>query len=144
MIKVAIDTNVLMDYLFEGRPCKEEAKTIMLAGSKGLVDICVSTQSIIDAAYMARKHGVEYARFQQVIAQLRVFLRITAIDEIDLCWALTHHTGDFEDDMQYASAYNNVCDYFITRDKELQNLNDPLCPMTVITPDDFVAAMQSA
>lgn len=142
MVKIAVDTNILMDFLFRDRPCREEAKTIMLAGSKGLLDICVSTQSIIDAAYMAHKYGVDYHQFQDIISQLRVYVRVTAVDEIDLSWALTHHSGDFEDDMQYASAYNNVCDYFITRDQALLKLNDPFCPMTVITPDDFVAAMQ--
>ncbi len=80
--------------------------------------------------------------FKSVLQQLRTFTKILSIEELDLLWAIEHHSGDFEDDAQYASAYNGVCDYFITRDKALLEQNSPLCPMTVISPSDFVAAME--
>lgn len=143
-MRVAIDTNILLDVLLENRPHKTEAEQILSAASKGLFQVQISTQSLIDASYIAKKHGVDFASFSKSVNHLRAYLKISAIDWIDLSWALTNHSGDFEDDAQYANAYNSVCDMFITRNKRLTEFNDdPLCPMTVISPEDFVAAMMA-
>jgi predicted nucleic acid-binding protein len=143
MVRVFLDTNVLMDWISDERPGNNMAKTIVSAAEDKRLSITVSTQSLIDAAYSFRKSGLSFEKFENYIAYLHKYTRIVGIDEIDLLWAMSHHSGDFEDDMQYASAYNAVCDYFITRDKELIKLNDPYCPMTVITPEDFVGAMMA-
>ena len=140
-MKVALDTNILMDFLFEGRPCHNEAKSVFLGASNGLYDLQITTQSIIDTAYQAKKSGIGFAELKNTLEQIWVYVSIASIDWLDMSWALEHYSGDFEDDMQYASAYSNSCDYFITRDRDLQKLNSPLCPMTVITPQDFVSAM---
>ena len=52
-------------------------------------------------------------------------------------------SGNNNKALRDASAYNAVCDYFITRDKKLLRHNSKLCPMTVISPDDFVSMMIS-
>ena len=87
--------------------------------------------------------GVDYESFKRYIDQLLLFAEITAIDWLDLSWAMTFHSEDLEDDAQYASAYNAVCDYFITRDKKLKGKNGEFNPMTVISPEDFVAQMMA-
>lgn len=143
MVKAFIDTNVLLDLIVENRPENPVAKRLFSAADAGYFECCLSTQSIIDANYTATKCGVTFDVFKSTLQQLRSFIKILAIDELDLLWASEHHSGDFEDDAQYASAYNGVCDYFITRDKALLELNSPFCPMTVITPSDFVAAMEA-
>lgn len=141
-VKVALDTNVLMDLLLEGRPEKESAEQIVAAAEAGLIEAQVSTQSIIDAAFTCRKQGVNREAFRETINKLRTVIKISTIDWLDLSWALAHDSGDFEDDMQYASAYSSVCDFFITRDKNLFTYNeDPNTPMTVISSKDFVAKM---
>lgn len=142
MVKAFIDTNVLLDLILESRPENPEAKKVFAAARSGLFECCVSTQSIIDAEYTARKNRLNFEEFKSILQQLRTFVHIVAIDYIDLLWAESHHNGDFEDDAQYASAYNGVCDYFITRDQALLELNSPTCPLTVISPSDFVAAME--
>ena len=142
MMKVFLDTNILMDWYQAERPGNVLAKTILSAAGKDTYDILLSTQSIVDGSYSLKKLGVSYQEFSGSLRHLRVVAHVIGIDELDMLWALEHDSGDFEDDMQYACAYNNNCDYFITRDKELFKLNDPLCPMTVISPEKFVAAMR--
>lgn len=142
-MKVFVDTNIILDWMLDNRPFKDESETILTAAKKGTYKLVVTTQSIIDAQFTTRKNGIKYKEFIEYIEELRTYAEIIGIDQIDMLWAMSHHSGDFEDDMQYASAYNAVCDYFITRNKELLKLNDPYCPMTVITPDDFVGAMMA-
>ena len=143
MVKAFIDTNVLMDLFLNDRPEKPVAERVFSAAKEGLFQAFITTQSIIDTAYSARKHGMVFKDFKAILQSLRQFVKILAIDEIDLLWAIGNPTGDFEDDAQYGSAYNGVCDFFITRDSALFKLNSPFCPMTVISPSDFVAAMES-
>ena len=142
MAKVFIDTNVLLDMLLEERPGNQVAKTLFGAAEAGIIVGYLTTQSIIDAHYTVRKSGMSFDSFKKSIQNLRSFIKILAIDEIDLLWAIGNPTGDFEDDAQYGSAYNGVCDFFITRDNALRKLNSPFCPMTVMTPSEFVAAME--
>lgn len=141
-VKAFIDTNVLLDWLLEERPEKPVAKLLFSAASAGYFEACISTQSIIDAAYSAHKNGIYFIDFKPKLQSLRSFIKILAIDELDLCWAMEHHTGDLEDDAQWASAYNNVCDYFITRDQKILSFNTSHCPIKAISPTAFVTAMQ--
>jgi len=141
--KVAIDTNILLDLLIKDRPGNAMAKTIFAAAENGMFKAQITTQSIMDAAYSSRKSGLSFEKFTDILSHLRVFVEIQAIDWIDLSWATAHYSGDFEDDAQYANAYNSVCDFFITRDKKLMELNNKFNPMTVISPENFVAAMKA-
>ena len=145
-IKVALDTNILLDLLLKDRPHKEESRRILSAAESHCFVAQISTQSIIDAAYTAKKQGLGYAAFVKAIGDLRRFLGISSIDWIDLSWAASNPTfpssGDIEDDVQFANAYNTNCDYFITRDQKLLCFNMEDSPITVISPDDFVQAMK--
>lgn len=143
MVKAFIDTNVLLDLILENRPDNPAANKLFSAARSGYIECGISTQSIIDAEYTARKSGMGFESFKSILQHLLSFVKILSIDQLDLLWAISHHSGDFEDDAQYASAYSGVCDYFITRDKNLLKLNTPICPMTVISPADFVAAMEA-
>ena len=50
-VKVAIDTNVLLDVLLETRPGHHLAQQVISAAEAGLFKAQISTQSILDAAY---------------------------------------------------------------------------------------------
>ncbi len=141
--KIFIDTNILLDWLLPQRGHRQESEEVLSLARKGHFKTLISTQSILDAAFSARKGGVDYPTFENILNGLRSFVEITAIDWLDLSWATEHYTGDLEDDAQYASAYNACCDYFITRDKALFSHNAPDNPMTVLTPEDFIASMTS-
>lgn len=140
-MRVFVDTNILLDWLLKDRPCNDLAKVIFSAGKGEDIKLVISTQSILDAHYTSKKEGVSQEQFNEAINCLRSFVKIVGIDEIDLMWAMSYPGKDLEDDAQYASAYNAVCDLFITRDKEIQNRNSDYCPMSVMTPQEFVKAL---
>jgi len=142
MVKAFIDTNVLMDLFLKDRPEKPLAEKVFSGAREGRYQAFITTQSIIDTSYSARKNGIEFNEFKTLLNTIRSFVKILAIDEIDLMWAVGNPTGDFEDDAQYGSAYNGVCDFFITRDSALFQHNSPFCPMTVMSPSEFVAEME--
>ncbi|MBO4340499.1 MAG: PIN domain-containing protein [Bacteroidales bacterium] len=142
-MRVFVDTNIFLDFIQPDRKFTESAKAILNAAEARMFEMYLSTQSIIDSAFVLRKNGFDYNRFSKVLRCLLSFAKVVGIDELDMLWALDHYSGDFEDDMQYASAYNNACDFFITRDEKLQKLNSPINPLIVITPEEFVSKMTS-
>ena len=140
-VKVAIDTNIILDLLLEDRPGNAMAKLIFTAAEQKAFKAQITTQSTLDAHYTAMKHGMQYRAFEKAMNGLRTFMEISSIDWIDLSWAMSHYSGDLEDDAQYANAYNSNCDFFITHDKRLLGLNDKFTHMKVISADEFVAQM---
>ena len=138
--KVFFDTNVLLDLLLPERKSACVA-AILSAVKMHKFEGQISTQSILDAKYSSRKQGIPFEWFKAFYEELRRFINFGEIDPMHLDWAFEHYSGDLEDDAQYASAYDACCDYFLTRDIQLQERNSELCPMTVITPEEFLSQM---
>lgn len=51
-MKLFLDTNVLLDILMDSRPSHLESAMILGLGEKGVAQIVITTQSIVDAAYV--------------------------------------------------------------------------------------------
>ena len=138
--KVFLDTNVLLECFVPHRR-SYYADTILTAAKSHILEAQVSTQSIIDAGYISRKAGVDRRDFAAFVQELEHYVNIGYVDSFDLDFALKESARNLEDNAQFSCAYRSVCDYFITNDKGLlerpENAN-----LKVITPADFVAAMQ--
>jgi len=141
--KVFLDTNVVLDLLLPERN-SYYVSAILTAIKQHRLEGQMSTQSILDAKYASRKQQVSQEDFAAFYQDLRRYINFGSVDPQDVDWAFEHYSGDLEDDAQYASAYDACCDFFITRDRKLQERNTPMCPMTVITPEEFVARMTEA
>ena len=114
---------------------------ILSAVKQNLLEAQVSVQSLLDAYYTSEKYGIPFDIFRSFLSEIRRYMNWGTIDSLDLDWAMDNFTGDFEDDAQYACAYDGCCDYFITRDTKLLKRNTSGCPMKVISPEEFVARM---
>ena len=138
--KVYFDTNILMDMVLIARDPEGKACSILTAVKNGRLEAQVSTQSLFDVYYSARKLGVGHAAIMSFIEDICQYVNISGIDTMALHWAMDNYSGDFEDDAQYACAYDGCCDFFITRDKTQLKRNGS-SPMIIISPEDFVAGM---
>lgn len=141
--KVFLDTNILLD-LFVPQRKSDAAVLILTAVKQNKIEAFVTTQSLIDVHYISHKAGVSFADYVRLMKELRQYVNIGEIDILEFDFAIDHHTGDLEDDAQYACALDACCDYFITRDKDLLAHNSDLIPMIVVGPEEFLAAMQES
>ena len=117
--KVFFDTNVLLDLLLPER--KSACVVAILSAVKmHKFEGQISTQSILDAKYSSRKQGIPFERFKAFYEELRRFINFGEIDPMHLDWAFEHYSGDLV---------------------QLQERNSELCPMTVITPEEFLSQM---
>ena len=119
-IKAFLDTNVLMDILQDGRPNTLYSRVIFEAIWSGKIEAVLTTQSLLDAAYIAQKAGIK-KRFFDTVNLCCDRININQIDSFDIRFACRNYTGDFEDDSLYYKAVDTFCDFFVTADKDFRN-----------------------
>ena len=138
-LKVFLDTNILLDVLCKpDRPSAQASRTIVQAIRSGYLEGVMTTQSIIDTAYILSKiEGFSIKDFGHEILKLMGFLNIRTIDRHDIRDAILHTTGDMEDDAQCALADAEGCDIILTSDRKFLRRNYP-SGMLFLPPDDVL------
>ena len=88
------------------------AALIFEAAKEGFLDVCVSSQSITDCAYIARKKPLDV--FQSAISRILPFVDVLPLTKDHLATASTSSCPDFEDAALIACAEESLCDVIIT------------------------------
>ena len=117
MIRVLLDTNVVLDFLLDREPFAEAAAAVWEAHREGHVEAYVSAITPVNVFYIARKlKGREEAR--RVVEGLLAEGRVGLIDSGVLLDALALPIKDHEDAVQHASATHSQLDFLVTRDPQ--------------------------
>lgn len=141
-VKAFLDTNVLLDILQEGRFNTAYSQLIFQAVWDREIEAVITTQSIIDASYIAQKAGIKQPFFDTV-NKCCDHINIDQINSFDLRFACKNYTGDFEDDSLFYRAVDSFCDVFITSDKEfIRKYEGKQKNLRIMTPEAFVRKMQ--
>lgn len=142
-MRAYIDTNVLLDQLISSRPDNDYAQTIFQMGRNGLIELFLSTQSIIDAAYISkREYHLDGSIFRAAIQSLSGFVNIHAIGIREMTNALKWAGEDLEDNAQGALADSTCCHIIISNDKDF--FADPdYQDIPVYTPQRFVETIKA-
>ena len=143
MIKAFIDTNVLVDLFTKERPSHVCAVNIFYAARTHRFEAALTTQSILDAAYITigRKSSFSPEHFRESILDMLHFINISHIDTFEIRDALLAPDADIEDNAQYAHAMSEACDVIITGDREFIQRKTP-GDILMMTPEEFVARMR--
>ena len=138
MVKVLIDTNVLVDFVTPTRKNHIAARELFQMVLTNQLEGVISTQSILDAAYICRKEPTYNEKdFRRTIAMLLNRVNSEAIDPFIIRSAINNPDSDIEDNAMVSFAYDQVCNYIITNDKQL--LSRPLpYPLMSLNTVDFV------
>ena len=122
MMKLFIDTNVIVDFFAQRKPFYDAARKLFLVGMLGEYDMWTGASQITDIYYLLTnaKEGqrlrAEQAR--QEIIKLRKFVRISAFTEADIDTVLSSTWSDFEDACVYQCACKIKADAIITRNQK--------------------------
>lgn len=140
--RVFLDTNVLLDALLGNvRPAYVASTSILQAAKQGLLEVFITTQSIVDASYIcSRIPDYNDDSFNNAVKELLSFANIGYISYFDLYRVLEARTGDFEDDAQFQHADSLGCDALITSDKVFRNSKRDT-DMQFLSPEEFLAKM---
>jgi predicted nucleic acid-binding protein len=132
-MKAMIDTNVLLDVLLPRQPWDVDAKAVWDAVDAGKCEGLISSLSLPNIFYIARKIvGLEKAHAAMTIL-LEAF-EIIPIERLTLEAAVALPGNDFEDKLQIASAISAAVDHVITRDPR----GFAASPVTPLSPAEFL------
>lgn len=142
--KAFLDTNVLLDVLCTPkRPSADASAVVFQAIRSGYLEGVITTQSILDAAYILSRTSGRFDReaFGQCILSMMNFLNINAIHIFDIRDAVLRGDGDLEDDTLFAHAEAEGCDAVITSDREFRCRKDA-SGIPFFTPEEFVSRLR--
>lgn len=134
MMKVLVDTNVIIDALTGREPFNDAAEQIFLLAANQSADMYITASSATDIYYLVRRylHSTEQAKcVMSKLYELFYILDVTSSDCID---ALSEDMEDYEDAVVSCCAYRNQMRYIVTRNiKDYLQSNVP-----AILPDAFI------
>lgn len=131
-MRVFLDTNIIID-LIQKREDYELAARIFQGSEDGEYELCTSTLSMVNVAYILRKFYKGY-RFYELLGELMEIINVVSVSSLAYGNALKSKAGDFEDAVQLFSALEEGVDYIITRN--VDDFIDGLLP--ICTPSVFL------
>ncbi|MEL7124562.1 MAG: PIN domain-containing protein [Bacteroidota bacterium] len=138
MMKVFLDTDVLMDFLTKRIPFDIDSMKIMEYGNRKEIQLHISSLCLSNVNYLiGRQEGKDNAR-QKVKALLNL-LEVLSVDKSIVEKAAYSEFKDFEDGIQNYCAEENDIRILITRNvKDYTKSN-----LAIQTPKDFIANFEN-
>ena len=130
---VFVDTNILIDLLCERESFVQSARMLFAYGYSGRLTLVLSSLSLVNAVYIARKYG--YVDVRERLDDITEFVEVVDLRKEVAKRALTCEWKDYEDAVQYMSAIKENADCIVTRNKkDFQNSSIP-----VYTVEEFMS-----
>jgi predicted nucleic acid-binding protein len=133
MIKVFLDTNILVDLIADRKPFSKHAIEIFKSAEERKTELFTSSHSIATAHYLLKKY-VEEKDLRDILSSLLEYLDVIPVDLDVLKKGLRSNHKDFEDAIQIicASSITGI-DFIVTRNtKDFKTSN-----IAVVTPDEL-------
>lgn len=131
-MKLLIDTNVILDVLLKREEFYKTAFEILKRANSSDYICYVSASAITDIYYISFKHFKNHQTVMEMLKNLFKIIKICAVDESDISSAINLGWKNFEDAVQYCSAYYNKLNYIVTRNKK----DYTHCEIPVLTPEE--------
>ena len=133
MMRVLLDTNVVLDALLKREPWANAAKLLWEANDDGRIIGHLTASTLTDIFYIARKGSGNDAAREAIKLCLEAF-EICTVDRSALEEALALTGNDFEDNLQIACASLSSVEAIVTRNKD--DFGESKIP--VLTPDELL------
>ncbi|OOG70522.1 PIN domain-containing protein [Algoriphagus sp. A40] len=136
MVKIFLDTNVVIDLLGKRQPFFEDAKKFLILAQNGLARLFIAECSLGNLFYLA----FEVYKIPQLEFSMHEFISICEIASSGkkvISQSLNSEFKDKEDGLQYYTALDNKMDFLITRDKK--DFKYGYGKMPVLSPVEFFA-----
>lgn len=113
-MRVFLDSDIILDFLLKREPFFKEALNLFLLKEKNNFKLYTSAIIISNVYYISSKQFTgELAK--QKIKELTSIIQITDSTKQSIYQAFESNFSDFEDAIQYFTAEESKCTFFITR-----------------------------
>ncbi len=117
MKNIYVDTNIVLDLLLGRVPFLDEAKKVFSLADAGLINLHVSSLTIVNASHVLSKN-LSPIEAKKQLANLKVLTQVLPLTDKILDLAIASDFKDFEDGVQYFTALENAMDIILTRNKK--------------------------
>lgn len=135
--RILVDANIVLDVLLDRQPFVDESRHIWDASDEGLFDACVAAFSIPTIHYICERHSGINAANRAVDICLEAF-EMAALYRECILGARRMPGGDFEDNLQIATAITDFMQGIVTRNKK----DFTSSPIPVYTPSELLATLR--
>lgn len=112
-MKLLIDTNVILDMVFQRDGCEDSMKLFRKIRNNGDA-ACITASSVTDLFYIIRKTLHDTEQTYTVMENIFKLVTILSVTNRDIRDAFGQKWKDFEDCVQYMVGKNSGVDYIIT------------------------------
>ena len=139
MSRVLIDTNVILDLLSKREPYHLECQKIFSLGDMKLVDLVISSLSLVNVHYVLNDR-MKMKDVRSVVGRFKVLVSTYELNDKIIELALNNTDfRDFEDGIQYYTALEAQCESIVTRNlKDFKKSSIP-----VFSPKEFLAKLEA-
>jgi len=131
--KIFIDTDVILDLVFERKPFFYDSQRILSLVEKNKLSGFTSSLILANCYYIISSN-INKKTAAQTISKLRSLLKVLPLTDKEIGEALNSNMKDFEDGLQYFIAVNNGLTTIITRNiADYKNID-----INVFLPKDFL------
>lgn len=116
-MKLLIDTNVILDMVFQRDGCDNSMKLFRKIRENGDSEY-ITASSVTDLFYIIRKEMRDTGRTYAVMENIFKLIAVLSVTEKDIQDAFGQKWKDFEDCVQYMTGKNNGADYIITANRK--------------------------
>jgi len=133
LIRVLLDTNVILDFLLKRENFYIHASRILELANNSIIDAAISATTVTDIYYLGQKQ-IGRVAVTSFLMDLLQFINITTVDKNIIILSLNSGFKDFEDAVQDFSAQKNERGIIITRNKSdfKQSISN------IFAPDEFL------
>ncbi|MBU0695368.1 MAG: PIN domain-containing protein [Bacteroidetes bacterium] len=134
MIRIFIDTNIILDLLANRKDFYLEAQQLFTLADHKEVELYTSSLSIVNTHYILSQK-LKQNEINKTLRQFKLLVSVLNIDDKIIDLALNSDFKDFEDAVQYECAIQNQMDIIITR-----NLKDfKLSKIPILSAKDYLS-----
>lgn len=126
MMKLFLDSNVIVDALVDRGPSHAPAKLILALGRVGEFELWVSPTQWTDLFYILSEGGKrsKSAQVIKALEELRACMRVSTMGESEIDQAMRLNWPDMEDAVVYAAARTTNPDAIITQNERDYSLSE--------------------
>lgn len=132
-MNVFIDANVIIDVLDQREMFFEASSNILSLGVEKKITLYATAMSLATCIYILRK-PLGYQGAVDCINNIKQFIRISPLTQIEFDQAFSMPSPDVEDMLQYYSAVSAACDVIVTRNGK----HFPSDGLPIMTPKAFL------
>lgn len=118
LMRVLVDTNILIDQVCQRQPFAENASQLLLLGYQHKIDLFFCPISFVNTVYVARKYGYNQESVIDALKSIASFCSFAEHLTEVVNNALSSGWKDFEDANQFFSAKAADVDCIVSRDRK--------------------------